>query len=76
MRSRIIALDEFDVFMDQVNRQIGTKLIMNKLSKESRTQTVIITPQDIGKIANFEDPGIRIHRMKDPERLNNSSYYA
>lgn len=76
MRSRIIALDEFDVFMDQVNRQIGTKLIMNKLSKETRTQTIIITPQDIGKIADFEDPGIRIHKMKDPERQNNSNYFS
>ncbi|SCW01800.1 LAFE_0E07536g1_1 [Lachancea fermentati] len=76
MRSRIIALDEFDVFMDQVNRQIGTKLIMNKLSKESRTQTIIITPQDIGKIANFNDPGIRIHKMKDPQRQNNSNFYS
>ncbi|SCU88818.1 LADA_0E12222g1_1 [Lachancea dasiensis] len=76
MRSRVIALDEFDVFMDQIYREIGSKLIMTKLSKEERTQTIIITPQDIGKIANFDDPGIRIHKMNDPERANNSGARA
>ncbi|CEP60429.1 DNA repair protein SMC6 LALA0_S01e10682g [Lachancea lanzarotensis] len=68
MRSRVIALDEFDVFMDQVNRQIGTKLIISKYSSDERTQTIIITPQDIGKIADLDDPGICIHKMNDPER--------
>lgn len=75
MRARIIALDEFDVFMDQVNRTIGTKLIMKKLSSNIRTQTIIITPQDIGKIADINNPGITIHRIRDPERRNNSSFY-
>lgn len=75
MRSRIIALDEFDVFMDQVNRQIGTKLILNKLKDIARTQTIIITPQDIGKIADINSDGVNVHRMKDPQRQNNSSYY-
>ncbi|SCV05937.1 LANO_0H18470g1_1 [Lachancea nothofagi CBS 11611] len=76
MRSRILALDEFDVFMDQVNREIGTRLIMRKLFDDNRTQTVIITPQDIGKIASLDFPGICIHRMNDPERQNNSDFYS
>ena len=38
MRSRIIALDEFDVFMDQVNRKMGTRLILEKLKNNSRTR--------------------------------------
>lgn len=73
MRSRIIALDEFDVFMDQVNRKIGTSLILKKLKDSSRTQTIIITPQDIGRIADIENSGVTIHRMRDPERQSNSS---
>ncbi|AMD19910.1 HCL241Wp [Eremothecium sinecaudum] len=76
MRARIIALDEFDVFMDQVNRTIGTKMIMKKLSSNIRTQTIIITPQDIGKIADVSNTGIKIHKMRDPERRNNSNYYT
>ncbi|CCK69031.1 DNA repair protein SMC6 KNAG_0B06010 [Huiozyma naganishii CBS 8797] len=73
MRSRIIALDEFDVFMDQVNRKIGTALIVKKLKNESRTQTIIITPQDIGKITEIDSTGVKIHKMKDPQRQNNSN---
>ncbi|QLG71584.1 hypothetical protein HG535_0B06290 [Zygotorulaspora mrakii] len=76
MRSRIIALDEFDVFMDQVNRKIGTKLIMEKLKDSARTQTIIITPQDIGKIADVDSSGVSIHKMRDPQRQNNSNYYS
>ena len=75
MRSRIIALDEFDVFMDQVNRKIGTALIVKKLKDSTRTQTIIITPQDIGKIADIDKAGVRIHKMRDPQRHNNSNYY-
>lgn len=74
MRSRIIALDEFDVFMDQVNRKIGTDLLVKKLKNEDRTQTIIITPQDIGKIAEI-DENVRIHKLKDPQRQNNSNFY-
>ncbi|AGO12399.1 AaceriAER044Wp [[Ashbya] aceris (nom. inval.)] len=76
MRARIIALDEFDVFMDQVNRTIGTRMIMKKFSTNIRTQTIIITPQDIGKIADIRDPGIKIHKMRDPQRRNNSDFYS
>ncbi|EJS42609.1 rhc18p [Saccharomyces arboricola H-6] len=75
MRSRIIALDEFDVFMDQVNRKIGTTLIVKKLKDTARTQTIIITPQDIGKIADIDSSGVSIHKMRDPERQNNSNFY-
>lgn len=75
MRSRIIALDEFDVFMDQVNRKIGTALIVKKLKDTTRTQTIIITPQDIGKIADIDKSGVKIHKMKDTERQNNSNFH-
>ncbi|XBW36933.1 hypothetical protein QEN19_002512 [Hanseniaspora menglaensis] len=63
--SRIIALDEFDVFMDNINRTIGTKLIIQSLKDRLQTQTVIITPQDITSIADkyINDPHIKIHKM-------------
>ena len=73
MRSRIIALDEFDVYMDQVNRKVGTGLIVSKLKDNNRTQTIIITPQDIGKITDINDTSVMIHRIKDPKRKNNSN---
>ncbi|CCH44800.1 Structural maintenance of chromosomes protein [Wickerhamomyces ciferrii] len=65
MRSRIKGLDEFDVFMDQVNRKIGMRLMLDKLSKEN-SQTIFITPQDIGQIAELDEKYVRIHRIKDP----------
>ncbi|SCU77907.1 LAMI_0A02740g1_1 [Lachancea mirantina] len=70
IRSRLIALDEFDVFMDQVNRQIGTRFIIREFSKRSRAQTIIITPQDISKIADVNQPGLQIYKMDDPQRHN------
>lgn len=65
MRSRIKGLDEFDVFMDQVNRKIGMRLMLDKLSKEN-SQTIFITPQDIGQIAELDERFVRIHRIRDP----------
>lgn len=70
--SRIIALDEFDVFMDNINRTIGTKLIIQSLKDRVQTQTVIITPQDITAIADtyINDPHIKIHKMNAIVRNN------
>lgn len=65
MRSRIKVLDEFDVFMDQVNRKIGMRLMLDKLSEE-KSQTISITPQDIGLIADLDKRFVRIHRIRDP----------
>ncbi|KAG8723854.1 Structural maintenance of chromosomes protein 6 [Ceratobasidium sp. 395] len=53
----IRCLDEFDVFMDQVNRRIAMKSM----------QYVIITPLGVSAdIASGQ--GIRVHKMADPER--------
>ncbi|EDO15591.1 hypothetical protein Kpol_483p10 [Vanderwaltozyma polyspora DSM 70294] len=76
MKSRIIALDEFDVFMDQVNRTVGIKLIIKKLHDLYKTQTIIITPQDIERIADIERNGVNIQRIRDPDRRNNSNYHS
>jgi chromosome segregation ATPase len=66
MRSRIKGLDEFDVFMDQVNRKIGMRLMLKKLSEEHDSQTIFITPQDIGQIAEMDEKFVSIYRMRDP----------
>ncbi|OBA27938.1 P-loop containing nucleoside triphosphate hydrolase protein [Hanseniaspora valbyensis NRRL Y-1626] len=70
--SRIIALDEFDVFMDNINRTIGTKLIIQSLKDRLQTQTIIITPQDITAIADkyINDSHIKIHKMNAIIRNN------
>ncbi|KAI8970307.1 P-loop containing nucleoside triphosphate hydrolase protein [Mycotypha africana] len=63
--SPIICLDEFDVFMDAVNRKQTMNMIMNAASDNS-SQYILITPQDA---SNMEPgPYVTVHRMADPER--------
>ncbi|CAO3611465.1 unnamed protein product [Mucor hiemalis] len=63
--SPIICLDEFDVFMDAVNRRQTMSMIMNAASDNS-SQYILITPQD----ASGMKPGkfVTIHKLADPER--------
>ncbi|OBZ83040.1 Structural maintenance of chromosomes protein 6 [Choanephora cucurbitarum] len=63
--SPVICLDEFDVFMDAVNRKQTMSMIMNAASDNS-SQYILITPQDA---SNMEPgPYVTVHRMRDPER--------
>ncbi|KAL1950788.1 hypothetical protein VTO73DRAFT_5912 [Trametes versicolor] len=62
----IRCLDEFDVFMDAVNRRISMKMMIDTANASKGKQYVLITPQDMNNI----NPGstVRVHRMSDPER--------
>ncbi|CAD6976177.1 unnamed protein product [Tilletia controversa] len=59
-------LDEFDVFMDAVNRKISMKMIADTAKNNPATQFILITPQNLANV-NF-GPEVRILRMSDPER--------
>ncbi|KAJ7432761.1 P-loop containing nucleoside triphosphate hydrolase protein [Mycena galericulata] len=59
-------LDEFDVFMDAVNRRISMKMMIDTANSSDKKQYVLITPQDMGHVAL--GPTVRVHRMTDPER--------
>ncbi|CAH6723874.1 structural maintenance of chromosomes protein 6 [[Candida] jaroonii] len=65
MNSKIRGLDEFDVFMDSMNRTASINLLLNELKKVPQSQTILITPQDITTIASINDD-VRIHRMSNP----------
>ena len=42
------ALDEYDVFMDAVNRRISTQLIIDHATRTSKNrQFILISPQDM-----------------------------
>jgi len=60
------AMDEFDVFMDALNRKISLKLIIEAASVQKNRQFIFITPHDISVLVSA--PNIRIHRMYPPER--------
>ncbi|KAJ6525222.1 hypothetical protein DFH09DRAFT_173736 [Mycena vulgaris] len=59
-------LDEFDVFMDAVNRRISMKMMIDTANQSDKKQYVLITPQDMNNIG--PGPTVRVHRMTDPER--------
>lgn len=66
MSSPLRALDEFDVFMDQINRDfvIG-ELVKN--ARSSRVQFILITPNSISHTISL-DHDIKIIRLENPER--------
>ncbi|KAJ7781699.1 P-loop containing nucleoside triphosphate hydrolase protein [Mycena maculata] len=59
-------LDEFDVFMDAVNRRISMKMMIDTANQSDKKQYVLITPQDMNNVAIGRT--VRVHRMTDPER--------
>eukprot|EP00833_Pecoramyces_ruminatium_P007073 jgi/Orpsp1_1/1181105/evm.model.c7180000075858.1 len=47
MSCPIRGLDEFDVFMDAVNRRISMKMLIESARDTAQTQYIMITPQDM-----------------------------
>lgn len=70
MDSKVRGLDEFDVFMDSVNRSISIKLLLNELRQYPKSQSIFITPQDIAVVGDLDSSDVRIHRMSDPRNTN------
>ncbi|CAK5284121.1 unnamed protein product [Mycena citricolor] len=62
----IRCLDEFDVFMDAVNRRISMKMMIDTANSSDKKQYVLITPQDISNMK--PSSSVRVNRMSDPER--------
>lgn len=62
----IRCLDEFDVFMDAVNRRISMKMIIDESKTSHNVQYVLITPQNMGN-TTF-GPEVNVQRLNDPER--------
>ncbi|KAI0682435.1 P-loop containing nucleoside triphosphate hydrolase protein [Cytidiella melzeri] len=66
----IRCLDEFDVFMDAVNRRISMKMMIDTANASDRRQYILITPQDMTNVHIGNT--VRVHRMTDPERGQNT----
>ena len=65
------ALDEFDVFMDAINRRISMKMMIDTANTSDRKQYILITPQDMTNVQL--GPTVRVLRMPDPERGANGT---
>ncbi|XP_033121224.1 structural maintenance of chromosomes protein 6-like [Anneissia japonica] len=70
MESPFRALDEFDVFMDMVNRKISMDLMLKVAKEQKMRQFIFLTPLDMSKIK--ANPLVRISRLNDPERNQNA----
>ncbi|XP_027711421.1 structural maintenance of chromosomes protein 6 [Vombatus ursinus] len=59
-------LDEFDVYMDMVNRRIAMDMILKMAVSQCYRQFILLTPQNMSSLPSSRL--IRILRMRDPER--------
>ncbi|KAK3618775.1 Structural maintenance of chromosomes protein 6 [Elasticomyces elasticus] len=66
MGSPIRCLDEFDVFMDSVNRSKSVEIMMQVARRAVGRQFILITPQSMDNVTMGDD--VRVHKMSDPER--------
>jgi chromosome segregation ATPase len=66
MGSPVRCLDEFDVFMDQINRDVSMNMMVGAARRAVSRQFILITPQSMNN-ANIGDD-VTIHKMSDPER--------
>ncbi|KAI4467365.1 structural maintenance of chromosomes 56 smc5 smc6 [Holotrichia oblita] len=58
-------LDEFDVYMDKINRTKVMEILIHHAKSRPDLQFVFLTPQDVSCI---RDHDVSIHRLEDPER--------
>ncbi|XP_070161215.1 structural maintenance of chromosomes protein 6 [Polyergus mexicanus] len=59
-------LDEFDVFMDKVNRRVIMDILLDHTRSHPESQFVFLTPLDTSHI--LSDDYVTIHELQPPER--------
>ncbi|XP_054595892.2 structural maintenance of chromosomes protein 6 [Nothobranchius furzeri] len=59
-------LDEFDVYMDMVNRRISMDMMLKVAASQRYRQFIFLTPQNMSSLPTSSI--IRILRLKDPDR--------
>ncbi|GAA5938070.1 hypothetical protein JCM10213_000824 [Rhodosporidiobolus nylandii] len=62
----IRCLDEFDVFMDAVNRRIAMRMMIETAKQANQTQFVLITPQEMSSISWGDE--VKVSKLDDPQR--------
>ena len=65
VESPILFLDEFDVFMDQINRSFAMDLIVDAARESLNGQYMFLTPQDT---VIKTDKYVKMFKMPDPKR--------
>jgi len=67
MGSPLRCLDEFDVFMDNVNRAVSTNMLCSAARRSVGRQYILITPNSIAGQA-AQDKDVTIIRLTDPRQ--------
>jgi len=62
MEAPIVAMDEFDIFMDEANRKISTELLLKSSMDRKDRQSIFLTPQNLSHIK--ADPRVKMIVMK------------
>ncbi|XP_048523241.1 structural maintenance of chromosomes protein 6 isoform X2 [Dendroctonus ponderosae] len=62
-------LDEFDVYMDKLNRTKVIDILLHYASSKPDLQFVFLTPQDVSFLQLVEK-NVNLLRLEDPERFN------
>jgi chromosome segregation ATPase len=66
------AMDEFDVFMDAVNRRIGTEHLIRFAKEHRHLQFIYLTPQDVSMlnkdIIKLEEGFINVQKLQNAKR--------
>lgn len=68
MGSPLRCLDEFDVFMDNVNRAISTKMLITAARRSVGRQYIFITPNAIEGAQRQLGDDVKITRLTDPRQ--------
>lgn len=63
MESPFRCMDEFDVFMDMVNRHISMQMILQMAEQKKSTQFILLTPQNMSQISITDS--VKIFQMPD-----------
>ncbi|KAL5481928.1 hypothetical protein EMCRGX_G022203 [Ephydatia muelleri] len=61
-------LDEFDVFMDMLNRKIAMTSMLLYAEEQSQRQFIFLTPQDMHDLGGASRRNVRIMRLREPDR--------
>lgn len=67
MSSPLRGLDEFDVFMDPVNRRVAVGMLIDNARDRSTTQFILISPQAMTDL-NL-DPNVKVIQLEDPRKI-------
>lgn len=66
MGAPIRCLDEFDVFMDSVNRTVSVGMMIKAARRNVGKQFIFITPGSMDAVPREDD--VKVTKMRDPER--------